>query len=144
MIDPDGGLGPPLVPLHPDHNGIGCLNALRTPAVYERLSRKLVAWRPFLRNDEFWAQIERESGLTIDAGRFAGWSRPWTESTLTFSHPGGTMSVRESIEVALKLSPYEYVLEGERLRILSRSEALTFWKSWAAKSMPAPRVIKER
>ncbi len=37
------------------------------------------------------------------------------------------MSLRSALNYVI---PYKYVLDGDRLRIMSQEEALTYWRTW--------------
>jgi len=113
------------------------LNGVRRQELMRRLSETPFKGRVAGRPPELLRRIEQQTGLTIEAtpeerGRLeqlGGTDYGWT---------GLQMSIREVLRIAMQ-SGGSFILEKDRIRLLSRSDAAAFWGAWWAESQKSDK-----
>jgi hypothetical protein len=115
------------------------LNKFRQPEVWERLHLKKLKQDLEGRGKEIEEQWSREAGVSFDNSRAVealrllevdDWSRILSN--------GGRANLWEAM-MESALSSYEFILERDRIRIVSRQEALAFWRKWWESVSPKDR-----
>jgi len=100
------------------------LNALRSPRMWERLSAMPAPDPPDLMRD-MGRRVASSAGLKYEprdtpskslTGRISSWAVPKTAV--------------EALSIGLGRD--SWIVEEDRLRVVSSSEALVFWKAWLA------------
>jgi HEAT repeat protein len=115
------------------------LNGVRQPDLYSRLS-ELRFKGPILGSvQQVLDALLKPAGIALDdaAVRGEAWNK-FLESPQGFDAHPGCDSVMYALQQLLS-DPYDFVLEADRLRIISRDQAPAFWKSWWAEQQKTKR-----
>jgi hypothetical protein len=71
--------------------------------------------------------LARKAGKTVD------WSEPWENRAADLAVPSVVLGRRKSVAEALRdqmPTGVEFVVETDRVRVLSRENSSEFWKTW--------------
>lgn len=118
-----------------DRRPLSSLNALRAPELWDRLRRERFTMDPRATREEAISQIGRDLGLQVEWGTT---SVKW-RSSFVLDGTSADEPVRTRLD-ALRLSCHqlrhfsnvpEFVLEPDRLCILSATEGAEFWRAWS-------------
>lgn len=112
------------------------LNALRSPDAWKKLGATPSKIDLSGTGTEILVRLAAEAGLTIqfDPPPLPE-ARHWLASrqarrTLIFTPPRPSASVRDVLESVLSYTPFDAILDGDKLRILDRLEAQRDWEQW--------------
>jgi HEAT repeat protein len=119
-----------------EEHGIGprmiTLNALRTPDLFHRLEGEGFREDFEGRTPELLEEVSRHLGLKLDLSmRFVEEVLPDTppyflSTPWYWLHPQAI----DFLDWAASIIDFEIILETDRIRVVSREEALAFWKAW--------------
>jgi len=113
-------------------NLYGSLNALRRPDLWRRLSETRLEKTLEMTSDELVGWISERSYLILEIPDSATRREKfWRKKTHRILHRHGLASVLEVLEEVVESSPYEFILESDRVRFVRSVEAHAFWKEWA-------------
>ncbi len=105
------------------------LNLLRSPELSTRLGRRETALPSSGRGAEVLEPLAKEAGVALDYSRAAA-EETDLRTSLVWLGPARRQSLIGALEAVFAAGGAEAVLEGDRLRILTRAEGLAFWKAW--------------
>jgi HEAT repeat protein len=119
-----------------DGSGLWALNALRKPELWSHLRDSRFKGTRAWRKRELWAELGTTLGTRCEAPRqmLWGWSS-WirgTDSVCDLSYASTLEDLGMSLEVIRSLcgSLYSFILEDDRIRVVTKDEALAFWREW--------------
>jgi HEAT repeat protein len=104
-----------------------CLNALRSPGEWARLTSLPVGEDLRGTRREVLEALAKKAGKTLD------WSQPWENRGGDLAVPCTVLGRRKSVAEALRdqmPTGVEFVVETDRVRVLSREHSSEFWKIW--------------
>jgi hypothetical protein len=106
---------------------LSLLNAVRAPELWRKLNRERVTGPLNESRIKTLRELARRAGLELDLPpAMAG--EEGMDLPMELENREG-MSLREALEQAM---PGPFVLEPDRIRVLTRGEAADFWESWLA------------
>ncbi|HVR83581.1 MAG TPA: HEAT repeat domain-containing protein [Planctomycetota bacterium] len=104
-----------------------CLNALRRPEEWARLTSLPVG------DDLRGTRQDVLEALAKKAGKTLEWSQAWENRGGDLAVPSVVLGRRKSVAEALRdqmPTGVEFVVETDRIRVLSRESSSEFWKAW--------------
>jgi hypothetical protein len=103
------------------------LNALRRQEVWERLAKTALRRDLQGTTQQIAEAYERESGLRVVFP-----AKEELDSLMTYwmGRRGGKETLLEALDLLLDFGSHEVILEPDRIRIVSREEAIKFWSAW--------------
>jgi HEAT repeat protein len=104
-----------------------CLNAIRSPQEWARLTSLPVG------DDLRGTRRDVLERLAAVAGKIMDWSQPWENREADLAVPCVVLSRRKSIAEAIRdqmPTGIEFVVETDRIRVVSREISSDFWKAW--------------
>jgi HEAT repeat protein len=109
--------------------GLFWLNALRRPDLWGRLETERIEALPEGRPEESFVLLAKAAGLTLELSPEEAGKRAYVGNSC-FRRHGGRVSLLKTIEEVQFPHSRQVILEPDRLRVVSRDEALKFWKAW--------------
>ena len=122
-----------------ESRGTFYLNSIRQPAVWNEMDRLVIPHNVEGTFKEIIESLARNAELGLEwTWGVHGRGEYWGSERREVNNRRGKASVLEALQIALngrfeERGPYEAILEHDRIRIVSRHEALQFWRSWWAK-----------
>lgn len=104
-----------------------CLNGIRAPEEWEKLRAIPVVDNLRGTRRELLEQLAKKAGKTVD------WSQPWDNRDADLAVPSMVLGRRRGVAETLRdqmPTGIEFVVEADRIRVLSREDAAEFWKAW--------------
>lgn len=116
-----------------DASALLALNALRAPAAWRRLQETALPEFWVLPARGAWEAAARAAGLKLDVPGDPGWVRDpdWPRRRNSEGWSNSFPVAAEGLEALLAGRPYAVILEEDRLRVVPRADALSFWRAWS-------------
>jgi hypothetical protein len=109
------------------------LNAVRSPETWKRLRERALDRAVYGTASELTAMIATQAGLVVEGPPQGSSLLPtWQNYHLRLQEWGRPLSLLEALE-RLRHSRWAFVLESDRIRVLSVADAGKFWNEWWAK-----------
>ena len=107
------------------------LNAIRQPEAWKRLSAQEFLESPKSTRGAVLDQIGRDSGMALELPEDPGVGPDWKSAPFAWPFPlTETFSLLRAVEALAEAAGFEAILERDRIRFVTRTKALEFWKSW--------------
>lgn len=105
------------------------LNALRRPGSLKRLRTGKATGEGEGRAKVLTERLAKEAGLSVEWPPPSPVLQSWMDQRRRLPHRENRPTLLEALQL-LVWGEYEAVVEGDRLRILPRDEASTYWQAW--------------
>lgn len=109
------------------------LNAIRSPQIWKRLHDRVLERPVYGTAKELTTLLGREAGLAVEGPPEGSSLRPtWEQYHLRLQEWGRPLSLLEALE-RIRHARWAFILESDRIRVLSPVDAGKFWTDWWAK-----------